>query len=435
MDQNQALDILKMGHNVFLTGSPGSGKTFLLNRYIDYLKKHNKAVAITASTGIAATHMNGITLHSWSGIGIKDSISDTEVRALAKRKYLIKRIKATKVLIIDEVSMLKAGQFDAVEKICRMFKGSFLPFGGIQVICSGDFFQLPPIERNSDEVNFIADSRAWKELDIKTCYLSGQFRHKDVTLSDLLDSIRKNNIEKSKQILQASYTQNGIIANAVYTRLYTHNADVDQINNQELEKIEGKEFVYQMTSTGPIDIVDSLKKSCLSPETLVLKKGALVMFIKNNFEQGYVNGTQGTVVDFDVMGMPIIETLAGKKITVEKSVWNIEDENNFSIAQIRQLPLRLAWAITVHKSQGMNLDSAQIDLSKCFIKGMGYVALSRLKTFAGLSLIGINDLALQVNDKALEMDKKFKKGSEMVLSDFKALSFDHIGKQQKNFIN
>ncbi|MSU54360.1 MAG: helicase, partial [Candidatus Staskawiczbacteria bacterium] len=145
MKQNEALDILKMGQNVFLTGSPGSGKTFLLNQYIEYLKQHQKNVAVTASTGIAATHMNGITIHSWSGLGIKETITDPEIRRLMTRKYLLKRIRAARVLIIDEVSMLKATQFDALDKICQYFKTSFLPFGGMQVVLSGDFFQLPPI--------------------------------------------------------------------------------------------------------------------------------------------------------------------------------------------------------------------------------------------------------------------------------------------------
>ncbi len=408
MNQKEALNILKKGYNVFLTGPPGSGKTFLLNKYIEYLKSINKVVAITASTGIAATHMNGITLHSWSGLGIRETIDDTEIKSLMKHKYLFKRIKAAKVLIIDEVSMLKASQFDAVDEICRYFRVSFFPFGGMQVVLSGDFFQLPPIKRNGQEVEFITKSSVWKNMDIKICYLEEQFRHKDQKLTELLGHIRENNIEASSKILREHKSSS---KNKFTTKLYTHNMDVDETNNLELGKINEKEFYYQMTSSGKEAIVAILKKSCLSPEKLVLKKGALVMFIKNNFDAGYVNGTQGTVVDFDIMGMPIIETVDGQRIAVKKASWKLEEDERV-IAEIMQIPLRLAWAITVHKSQGMTLDGAQINLSNAFEYGMGYVALSRVRTMDGIHLIGFNETALLVHPDILELDKELRKKSE-----------------------
>jgi ATP-dependent exoDNAse (exonuclease V) alpha subunit len=414
MNQDQAFEILKKGHNVFLTGSPGAGKTFLLNKFIDHLKKTNQSVAITASTGIAATHMNGITLHSWSGLGIKENITDAEIRNLIKRKYLFKRIRKNKVLIIDEVSMLKPGQLDAVDKICQYFKASFLPFGGMQVVLSGDFFQLPPIERGG-EVRFITESSAWKNMDIKVCYLEGQFRHKDRKLAELLENIRENNVAVAKELLADKKTVSGVdFANA--TKLYTHNVDVDSINQTELQKIKSKEYVYEMQAYGQPDVADILKKSCLSPEKLVLKKGAHVMFIKNNFDEGYVNGTQGVVADFDIFGMPIVKLFSGEKVVAGKASWKIENEEGKMVAEITQIPLRLAWAITIHKSQGMNLDAAQIDLSKCFIKGMGYVAISRLRSFDGLHVVGANDTAFLVNEEAIALDAKLKEDSDQAIS-------------------
>jgi ATP-dependent exoDNAse (exonuclease V) alpha subunit len=433
MLQKEALNILKMGCNVFLTGAPGSGKTFLLNEYIDYLKARNKGVAVTASTGIAATHMGGITLHSWSGLGIKDRISDKDIRSLMTRKYLRKRIGSAKVLIIDEISMLNPGQLDAVDRICQYFKGSFFPFGGMQVVCSGDFFQLPPIERNG-EAKFVVESNAWKSLKMEVCYLEEQFRQKDKKLSALLNCIRDNKIEESKKILlSTNYLGNKLNSKMIPTKLYTHNTDVDAINSFELEKINGKEFAYQMTFSGKKEIVISLKKSCLSPERLLLKRGANVMFIKNNFEKGYVNGTQGEVVDFDEERLPIVKTFSGRLITAKPASWTI-DEDDTILAQIRQIPLRLAWAITVHKSQGMNLDSAQIDLSKCFVKGMGYVAISRLRSLDGLNLVGINDLAFYVNEKAVEMDQEFKKMSQISAENLKKLAPAKIRSLQKKFL-
>ncbi len=378
MTQDEALDAMKMGYNIFLTGSPGSGKTFLLNKYIDYLKENNKSVAVTASTGIAATHMNGTTLHSWSGLGIKETLTKSDIKKLLKKPYLKKHYKNTKVLIIDEVLMLTASQFDAVDAICRQFKTSFKSFGGMQVICSGDFFQLPPINK-SGLAKFVVESHAWKNMDMKICYLEEQHRHKDENFIALLNHIRNNDVEKSKEILMANEQPEDLLE--ISTKLYTHNIDVDAVNNVELEKMPGVEFVFNMTESGKHEVVKSLKKSCLAPERLLLKRGARVMFLKNNFDAGYVNGTQGSVVDFDVEGLPIVETISGQKFTAKLASWTVEEDDKI-VARVNQLPLRLAWAITVHKSQGMNLDAAEIDLSKCFVEGMGYVALSRLRSLA-----------------------------------------------------
>lgn len=430
MTQEEALNVMKMGYNVFLTGPPGSGKTFLLNKYIDYLKKNDTSVAVTASTGVAATHMNGITLHSWSGLGIKETLTKSEIRKLMKKSYLKKHYKNTKVLVIDEISMLTAAQFDAVDNACRQFKASFQPFGGMQVVCSGDLFQLPPINRNGT-AKFVLESQVWKGMDMKVCYLEEQYRHKDKNLFALLNHIRNNNMEKSKEILMASPQKENFLGTP--TKIYTHNVDVDAVNSIELEKIVGKEFVYHMTASGKSEVVTALKKSCLAPEYLVLKKGARVMFLKNNFEVGYVNGTQGNVVNFDIDGLPVVETVSGKKITATLASWTV-DEDEKIVARVNQLPLRLAWAITVHKSQGMNLDTAEIDLSQCFVEGMGYVALSRLRSLAGLKLIAINDIAFCVNERAFNEDKQLRKASEEMAKELESVSRKEMEKRHAQFL-
>ena len=193
------------------------------------------------------------------------------------------------------------------------------------------------------------------------------------------------------------------------TRLYTHNVDVDSINNEELRIIGGGARGYNMVSVGAEALVMALKKSCLAHERLVLKKKAKVMFVKNNYVEGYVNGTLGEVVDFE-NGFPIVETAGWRKIVVRPEEWKIEEDGEVK-ARIKQIPLRLAWAITIHKSQGMSLDAAVIDLSKSFVRGMGYVALSRVRTLNGIRLVGINDDALKVSDEVLEFDKKLRKMS------------------------
>jgi len=431
MTQEEALNAMKMGYNIFLTGPPGSGKTFLLNKYIDYLKENNKSVAVTASTGIAATHMNGTTLHSWSGLGIKENLTKNDIKKLMKKPYLRKHYRNTKILIIDEISMLTAAQFDAVDRSCQQFKASFETFGGMQVVCSGDLFQLPPINKSGVE-KFVVESQAWKNMDIKICYLEEQHRHRDKDLFALLNHIRNNNVEESKKILMGRPPQEDFLE--IPTKLYTHNIDVDAINSIELEKIPGKEFVYHMTATGKHEVVSALKKSCLAPERLVLKKGARVMFLKNNFEIGYVNGTQGSVVDFNVEGLPIVKTICGQKITAKLAGWTV-DEDGKIIARINQLPLRLAWAITVHKSQGMNLDAAEIDLSKCFVEGMGYVALSRLRSLAGLKLVAINDMAFYISEKAFNADEHLREASERMAKELKKISPSEAKKKHKRFLS
>jgi hypothetical protein len=188
------------------------------------------------------------------------------------------------------------------------------------------------------------------------------------------------------------------------TRLYTHNVNVDVINDLELKKIKEEAKIFEMTSKGNEFVAVSLKKGCLAPEKLTLKKGAVVMFVKNNFERGYVNGTLGKVTDFDTDGMPIVKTVSGKTIIATPEKWSIEEDEK-SLATITQVPLRLAWAITIHKSQGMTLDAVEMDLSKSFEFGMGYVALSRVRTLDGIKLLGINDIALEVNPQVFEFDK------------------------------
>ncbi len=411
MTQSKALKILKSGVNIFLTGSAGTGKTFLLNKFVLDLKKNNIKVAVTASTGIAATHLRGRTIHSWSGIGIKNKMNKEAMKKLIKSKDFFKRIRETKVLIIDEISMFDADRLDLVDRICKNIKDPFLPFGGLQTIMSGDFFQLPPVSQNQ-KLKFAYESSVWKNSNIKVCYLSKQFRQNDLKFTNVLNKIRLNEAGWEELNLLKTRLNQSTDSSINPTKLYTHNISVDAINDYELSRIKEKEMIYNMADRGQKDLVDFLKKNCLVPETLKLKVGAIVMFVKNNFEAGYVNGTLGKVIAFDDNKSPIVKINSGRKITALPASWDFEEDNNI-IATIRQIPLRLAWAITIHKSQGMSLDAAEIDLSKSFECGMGYVALSRVRRLDNIKLIGINEMALKVNPEVVEKDKEFKKISQI----------------------
>lgn len=412
MKQQTALKLLKAGENIFLTGSAGAGKTYTLNQYIDYLKIHRIPVAITASTGIAATHMNGMTIHTWAGIGIKDKLSEQELKRMKERKYLREHLENAKVLIIDEISMLHAKQFTLVNQVLKYFKENDEPFGGIQLIVCGDFFQLPPVGK-SDELNrdkFCFMSPAWVEAKFKVCYLTEQHRQGDDPLNDILNAIRQQNI-LPEHIQQLRSAQSHILGDT-YTRLYTHNANVDSINQQYLNDIQQEEYQFQAEYDGNEKLIETLKSSVRAPEMLVLKKNAKVMFVKNNFDEGYINGSLGEVIDFvndNEKGiLPKVQLLTGEQLLVEKATWSIENEEGDVLASCTQIPLRLAWAMTIHKSQGMTLDYAEIDLAKTFEKGQGYVALSRLRSLSGLRLLGFQSHALELDSLAVKADKRFQ---------------------------
>ena len=422
MKQETALKLMKAGENVFLTGSAGAGKTYTLNQYINYLKARKVPVAITASTGIAATHMNGMTIHTWAGIGIKDTLSDDDLKRMKERKYLKEHLENAQVLIIDEISMLHAKQLNLVNQVLKYFKESDEAFGGIQVIAAGDFFQLPPVGRNSEQNRdkFCFMSTAWVEANFRVCYLTEQHRQDDSALNDILNAIRAQSIQAHHiQALQSTRDQD---IGETYTRLYTHNMDVDSINFQHLNAIEGTDHQFVAVADGNEKLIETLKSSVRAPDELTLKKHAKVMFVKNNFDMGYINGSLGEVIGFeedDQLGMlPKVKMTDGTTLLVAPETWSVDNEGGKTIASLQQVPLRLAWAITIHKSQGMTLEAAEINLSHTFEKGQGYVALSRLKSINGLRLLGFNDQALELDSLAIKADRRFQELSNEAIEHY-----------------
>ncbi len=446
MTQEQALSILKTGANVFLTGAPGSGKTHTVNEYVAYLRARGVEPAITASTGIAATHIGGMTIHSWSGIGIRTTLNTEDLGAIATSDYIAKRVRRAKVLIIDEVSMLAPATLAMVDAVCREIKQSADPFGGIQIVMVGDFFQLPPIVKTETEgsaqgtlieetsARFAYDSSAWKRARPIICYLTEQHRQDDTIFLDVLSAIRCNVFGGAHLCHLATRKIDLHTAPQSTPKLFSHNSDVDRVNNEMLAMLSGKAHAFAMSSQGPYALAAALQRGCLSPETLHLKIGASVMFTKNNPKEGFANGTLGTVEAFDeVSGYPIIATRNGVRITVEPMDWTVE-ENGKVRARIAQLPLRLAWAITVHKSQGMSLDAAVMDLSAVFEFGQGYVALSRVRRLSGLYLLGWNERAFLVHPEVLAKDKSFREASADAEKEFSEISPVKLQKMQNDFI-
>ena len=411
---------MKSGRNVFLTGSAGTGKTYVLNQYIKYLKARRIPVSVTASTGIAATHLEGTTIHAWSGIGIRDALSPRQLTSLKSKKYLQKHMEKTKVLIIDEISMLHKRQLDLVNQVIKAFRETEEAFGGLQLVLCGDFFQLPPIgdsgETSRDKFSFMSDS--WIEADLCICYLKEQFRQSDSQFSDLLNEIRSGHVSQDSVHLLGSRRVSGTMEHVEKdleedtTRLYTHNLDVDRVNEEYLKKLGGRLRNFDAGIKGNMKLAETISRSIMAPPELMLKEKAKVMFVKNNYEKGYLNGTIGRVIRFDKEGVPVVRLSSGYELKAEPEEWRIEDETGKLLVSYTQVPLRLAWAITVHKSQGMTLDSALMDLGRTFEKGQGYVALSRVKSLDGLVLVDFNQTALQVDPLALRADQRFQELSE-----------------------
>ena len=497
MRQSSALNILQTGQNVFLTGSAGSGKTYTLNQYIHYLRARRVPVAVTASTGIAATHMNGTTIHSWSGIGIKDEMTERDLIAIARKSFLADKLKDTAVLIIDEISMLHAKQLNLVNEVLKHVRKNDTAFGGIQVVVAGDFFQLPPVgskgETNREKFAFM--SQAWLDAKFHICYLSEQHRQVSeaanggLDLDDILNQIRRQEVTfDAIAALEATYDQNVDIKR---TRLYTHNLNVDKINDKELAELSGEMRRFEATSIGDSKLVETLKKTVRTQDELTLKIGAKVMFIKNNTELAVSNGTMGELIGFaavkideskrandakndakkdmadseesfvdseDSEGsdiktnskqkekpktdnkkpvtqkMPVVRLNSGREVIAEPEEWIIEDETGDVLASYEQVPLCLAWAITIHKSQGMTLDAAEIDLSRTFELGQGYVALSRLKSLAGLQLLGMNDMSLQLDPLARGADKRFLVLSDEADANYAMLDADSLQQAHDKFV-
>lgn len=403
MNQGLALEIMLAGESVLLTGPAGAGKTFVLNQFIRLAKAEGKHVSVTATTGLAATHLGGTTIHSWSGIGISDELTPGFGDHIAKGRREI--IDKTDVLIIDEISMLHDFRLDMIDQVCRVVRAKDEPFGGIQVIMSGDFFQLPPINRGDSRAGgFVVGSKVWEELDPTICYLQEQHRQDDERLLDILNSLRSGELRRHHAEMLLERVGVEPEAGSLLTELHTVNVDVDRINIQKLGELEGDELFYTQSTTGSESYVENLQRSVLAPATLRVKKGALVMAVKNSLERKYANGSLGTVMDFEPgTEYPVVEFTSGKVVTMSPDTWELRDGDK-KRASITQIPLRLAWAITVHKSQGMTLDAARIDLRKAFVEGMGYVALSRVKNLHNLYLSGINRMALQVSQDAQTID-------------------------------
>lgn len=407
-DQQLVLNAFRSGKNIFITGGAGTGKSYLLNQ----LKREQKLLEVTASTGIAAVNIAGTTIHSWSGIGFANLPVNKIVENLFTKKMSVvrKRIRQASVLAIDEISMISAGTFEILDHVFKAVRGSTKPMGGIQLVLVGDFLQLPPVNNfNAPAEKFCFESEAWNALELQTFVLKHNFRQNDLILNQVLNNLRFGVANSDDQkVLNTRIKVRDSDSRIRPTILTTHNHKVDTINSSELAKIGSDEMVYDACYTGNAE--QFLRKNCLANEKLRLKIGAQVMMIKNTYQKnGVINGSLGIVRGFATRKPhhPIVEFSNKEILIIGEEEWVIEkfdaEKNQMVVeATVNQVPLVLAWAITIHKSQGMTLDKISCDLASVFSPAQIYVALSRARTLEGIFIESIDYSKVRADSRAVK---------------------------------
>jgi len=411
MTQDKALELLKnTNDNIFLTGAPGTGKSYLINKYVNWMLDNGETPVMTASTGIAALNVGGKTLHSWGGLRDDYPVSDQSIEDILEG-YALGNYAGTETLIIDEISMVSASLIENLNKIAKKARGRNLFFGGIRVIVVGDFYQLPPVKGQ-----FAFESEDWEEADFTVSYLTEQKRQTEPVFTDLLQNIRAGFLNPDqKDIIRSRIIEDASSVPDPKIRLDTHNKKVDMINDRQLERLKTppKTYTMQKDSQYP-DAIQKLVKNCLSPEKLILKVGTPVLFTRNDSELRWVNGTQGVVTEMKANSV-LVELTNGLIYEVDPVSWEASSgygKNRKIYAEISQIPLKLAWAITIHKSQGMTLDRAIIDVTNAFAEGQAYVAISRVRTLEGLHFQGfLSQGFFRVSKKVIAFDKTIKPDS------------------------
>lgn len=407
--QQLAFDLFNSGENVFITSPAGCGKTHLIKKICE-CNQHNN-VGITSTTGTSAILINGTTLHSFLGIGLGDMEVTQLYMHIKNKSYLHKRWKELEILIIDEISMLSPKLFDKLEQLARVIRKNSKPFGGIQLLLSGDLFQLPVVgETNS----FCFDAESWNKCISKKniVYFDKNFRQGDVVFQNILGEIRHGKVsDETMDILKTRVdvelvNEFGILP----TKIFSLNRDVDSENERELNKLSMKnknlefmeyELTYDVLKTNITNIEGKIRKTCNVPFTLQLCVGAQVMLLVNlDLDLKLCNGSRGVVIRFD-NELPVVRFLCGLVRVIDHKVWTVE-ENKVPIFMFTQIPLKVAFACSGHKSQGLSIDYAQVDLANIFEYGQAYVCLSRVRTLEGLSIKNLNKECFRTNQKVID---------------------------------
>jgi len=430
-EQQQAFDKYVQGHNIFITGPGGSGKSALIKMIHKHAYSQFKDIQVTALTGCAAVLLNckAKTLHSWAGIGLGNGTIEELVTKIKKNKFAKALWRQTHILVVDEVSMLSLKLFNLLNEIGKAVRGNFKPFGGIQLIFSGDFFQLPPVGDNSepDTQRFCFESEEWNSVFHRDCQIQlvKIFRQTDEIYSTILNQIREGKIKRKSNDLLLQYVERPFAANLVVepTKLYPTRNKVENINNTKMASLQGLEREFKIKYVKDIEMtkndrlkrleftdkdiqmeLDFLAGNLICEKEMKLKIGSQVMCIVNIQSDTGIeicNGSQGIVTDFCEFTLcPRVKFNNGIEKVMGRHVWASDKIPGVGVSQV---PLILAWALTIHKSQGATMDAAEIDVgSGIFECGQTYVALSRVKSLDGLYLTSFDAKRIRINKKVKE---------------------------------
>jgi ATP-dependent DNA helicase PIF1 len=387
-DQRAFITTFFSNGNVFITGSAGVGKSYVVNLLAKFMQTNQLTMAKTASTGVAAFNIGGQTLHSWMGIGLGDEDVKSLIDKVRKNKKATERIKAVKVLLIDEISMIKSDLLDKVDIILKYFRYSDKPFGGVKLLVSGDFLQLGAVFKPGEDKNYVFNSRSWKEADIKVSHLqeivrqdnSGQF-------AALLNQLRFGDI--SNIGLLKSRIGVPVPPDLRPVSIYCRNVDVDRVNREKLSAIQAPSKFFDAKDSGLPHHIEQFNKNCPAAKRIELKKGAQVMLL-SNIKPGFFNGSVGVVTAFTNEGVQV--KFKTGTIIVSETQWEIKEQEATLTGQMKyrvvatrnQLPLKVAYALSSHRSQGQTLDCAYVDMNEAFASGQVYLSLSRVRDLESL---------------------------------------------------
>ena len=411
--QKEAYNAMNNGLNVFISGPGGSGKSHVINLFVKSYKEdkegNNNKLYVTSSTGLSSLLINGITINQYAGIGTGEKDVDYYVNSIKKKKHVRERWQHTSILIIDEISMINMHLFEKLDIIAQRIRKDNSPFGGIQIILSGDFLQLPPVKSN----DFCFESFSWDITIDKIFYFDKIIRQTNKEFQEVLNKIRIGIIdEQVKQTLESCRNRklenkDGIIP----TMLFSRKDIVKKYNDEKLEELIKKGFranIYESSYSFSSKIKEEVKQDYIQlinsqyniDDKITFTLKSQVMLNVNMMDEGLANGSRGIIIDFSETNNPIVQFLNGKILEIKKKDYKLEDNKDAVIK--KQIPLIQAWAITIHKAQGMSLEYIQTDIGRSIFEyGQAYVVLSRIKSLEGLSLIDIDYTKIKANPKII----------------------------------
>jgi ATP-dependent DNA helicase PIF1 len=416
-EQQYVLNLVMKGVSVFFTGSAGTGKSFLLKHIIGVLPP--ETTVASASTGAAACLIGGTTLHQFAGMGTGAGTLEQCI-ALASRPHKAEQWRKCQCLIIDEVSMISGDLFDKLECVARSVRKSREPFGGIQLVLCGDFLQLPPVTAKGER-RYCFQSKSWRRSVTRTVELTEVHRQRDKRFIDILQHIRYGRCPSAvAAALQATSTNEIECHGIVATKLFTHTEDVNHINQKELRNLPGssRRFTAEDSTTNS-SVEEYLNSMCPVAKVLELKVGAQVMLAKNmHIQEGLVNGARGVLTKFDAAhnSFPVVRLTNGKEFVIRPQKWSVRAANGALVTRV-QLPLKLAWAISIHKSQGMTLDCVEVSLSRVFEDGQAYVALSRARSLDGLRVLDFTSSCARADKHVIEYYQALRQSRKNYIDD------------------